>query len=106
MIKSLEYLNNPEEHLDEEWIGYLYNTRQIINPQEHLSYQLPEKPFEISEEDFKKTAIDYICFKNGIDTKEFADKLLNSVLYYSDVTTKDKNVNIRLTKGGDLNGKN
>ena len=24
-----------------------YNTRQIINPSEHLSYQMPEKPFEV-----------------------------------------------------------
>lgn len=111
--KGRQDIKNKWEEKEDYWIkaihdgnDYLYNTRQIINPQEHLSYQLPEKPFEISEEDFKKTAIDYICFKNGIDTKEFADKLLNSVLYYSDVTTKDKNVNIRLTKGGDLNGKN
>lgn len=39
-----------------------YNTAQWINPNEHLSYQMPEKPFEISEEDFKKTAMD-ITFK-------------------------------------------
>lgn len=28
MIKSLEYLRNPEQHLNEEWLGYLYNTKE------------------------------------------------------------------------------
>lgn len=73
-----------------------YGTAQWINPKEHLSYQLPEKPFEISEEDFKKTAMDYICFKNGIDTKEFGEKLLNAALYGSQVTSADSGINIKI----------
>ncbi len=77
------------------------NTAQWINPNEHLSYQMPEKPFEISEEDFKKTAMNYICFKNGIDTKEFGEKLLNAALYGSDVSSNDTGVNIKI--GGGLN---
>ena len=60
---------------------------------------MPEKPFEISEEDFKKTAMDYICFKNGIDTKEFGEKLLNAALYGSEVTSDATGVNIKI--GGD-----
>ena len=78
-----------------------YNTAQWINPEEHLSYQMPEKPFEISEEDFVKTAMDYICFKNGIDTKEFGEKLLNAVLYGSKVTSDGAIVNIKLGGGKD-----
>lgn len=78
-----------------------YNTAQWINPNEHLSYQMPEKPFEISEEDFKKTAMDYICFKNGIDTKEFGEKLLNAALYGSEVTSDDTGVNIKIGGGKD-----
>ena len=76
-----------------------HNTAQWINPNEHLSYQMPEKPFEISEEDFKKTAMDYICFKNGIDTKEFGEKLLNAALYGSEVTSDDTGVNIKIGGG-------
>lgn len=76
-----------------------HNTAQWINPSEHLSYQMPEKPFEISEEDFKKTAMDYICFKNGIDTKEFGEKLLNAALYGSEVTSNDTGVNIKIGGG-------
>lgn len=78
-----------------------YNTAQWINPNEHLSYQMPEKPFEISEEDFKKTAMDYICFKNGIDTKAFGEKLLNAALYCSEVTSDDTGVNIKIGGGKD-----
>ena len=78
-----------------------YNTAQWINPKEHLSYQMPEKPFEISEEDFKKTAMDYICFKNGIDTKEFGEKLLNAALYGSEVSSDDTGVNIKIGGGKD-----
>lgn len=76
-----------------------YNTAQWINPSEHLSYQMPEKPFKISEEDFKKTAMDYICFKNGIDTKEFGEKLLNAALYSSEVSSDDTGVNIKIGGG-------
>lgn len=76
-----------------------YNTAQWINPNEHLSYQMPEKAFEISEEDFKKTAMDYICFKNGIDTKVFGEKLLNAALYGSEVSSDDTGVNIKIGGG-------
>ena len=76
-----------------------HNTTQWINPSEHLSYQMPEKPFEISEKDFKKTAMDYICFKNGIDTKEFGEKLLNAALYGSEVTSDNTGVNIKIGGG-------
>ncbi len=78
-----------------------FGTRQIIDPAEHLSYQMPGKPFEISEEDFRKTAMDYLCFKQGIDTKEFSDALLNAMLYSSEISSDDDIVSIKLKKGGD-----
>ena len=84
-----------------EWIRiinktHIHPTVQWINPKKNLSYQMPEKPFEISEKDFKKIAIDYICFKNGIDTKEFGEKLLNAALYGSEVSADDAGVNIKI----------
>ena len=63
-----------------------YQTRQIIHPNEHLSYQMPEKPFEIFEEDFIKTMMDYELYERGIDAKEFADKVLERVLYSSQIS--------------------
>lgn len=67
----------------------IYHTRQIIHPSEHLSYQMPEKPFEIFEEDFVKTMMDYEFFKRGIDVKEFGDILLNRVLYSSHISSSN-----------------
>lgn len=64
----------------------LYHTRQIIHPNEHLSYQMPEKLFEIFEEDFIKTMMDYELYQRGIDAKEFGDKLLQRVLYSSKIS--------------------
>lgn len=37
-----------------------------IKPEEHLSYQVPEAPFEIYEEDFQRTALKYLLFKEGV----------------------------------------
>ena len=59
---------------------------------------MPEKPFEIFEEDFRKVALDYLCFKKGIDTKNFNEKLLNSVLYSSHIDEEGEDINIRLRK--------
>ena len=74
-------------------------TRQIINPAEHLSYQLPEKPFEIFEEDFIKTIMDYEMYKQGVDVKNFNDRLLQRVLYSSDVSSENDVTTLKL-KGG------
>ena len=78
-------------------------TIQWIKPNESLSYQVPQKPFEIYESDFRKTAIDYILFQNGIDSKTFSDKILNATLYASDITTNKDKINISLDKDGDNN---
>lgn len=59
------------------------DTIQWIKPSEHLSYQMPEKEFEIYEEDFTKTMMDYIMYQEGIDVKEFSDKLIEKVMYSS-----------------------
>ena len=75
------------------------NTCQWVKPEEHLSYQMPQKPFEIFEEDFRKTAIDYLMFHKGIDAKEFNDELLDSTLYSSNINADDEFVTIAMKKG-------
>lgn len=75
-----------------------YNTRQIINPKEHLSYQMPEKPFEIFESDFVKTLMDYEMYKRGINVKEFEETLLQKVLYKSEIGKIDNNTVITIQK--------
>lgn len=71
---------------------------QIIDPKIHLSYQLPESPFVICEEDFIKTIMDYEMFKREIDIKEFGNALLQRILYNSKTTLSDGNINIVLKK--------
>lgn len=105
--KGRQDVKNKWNEIEDYWVQAIhdgndskYNTRQIINPAEHLSYQMPEKPFELYEEDFVKTMMDYEMFKRGIDVKEFNEKLLKSVLYSSEVEEKDGETVIKL-KGGD-----
>ena len=76
------------------------DTCQWVNPAEHLSYQMPQKPFEIFEEDFRKTAMDYLMFQQGIDAKAFGEKLLGAALYSSRVSADGESVTLTMRKGG------
>ena len=101
---GLETVKNKGRHdvkgmwqpIEDYWIDSInklrdnkYHTDQWINPAEHLSYQMPEKPFEITEEDFRKTAMDYICFKRGINTKDFGEKVTAAILYSNKIKMAD-----------------
>lgn len=72
------------------------DTVQWIKPSNNLSYQMPEKPFEISEEDFTKTMMDYLMFKQGIDAKEFSDSLVRKVMYDSEISSEENDITIVL----------
>ena len=78
-----------------------YTTHQWIDPNENLSYQKPQKEFEIYEEDFKKTILDYIMFEQNIDIKEFNSKLLENILYKSNIENNKLTLDL-----GDTNEKN
>ena len=80
------------------------DTCQWVDPNEHLSYQMPLKPFEIFEEDFRKTAMDYLMFKRGIDAKEFGEKLLDTAMYSSHVSSDDEFVTFTMRKDGGEDG--
>lgn len=73
-----------------------YHTAQRINPSENLSYQMPKKEFEITEEDFEKTVMDYLMFEEWIDVKEFKEDLINKIMYNSDVENKNDKVFISI----------
>lgn len=83
--------------IEDKWVDIIRkqsgdDTIRWIKPSEHLSYQTPEKEFEINEEDFTKTMMDYLMFKQGIDVKEFSDKLINKVLYNSVINSSDDGI--------------
>lgn len=89
------------QKIEDDWIKIIRkqsgsDTIQWLKPSEHLSYQMPEKEFKIYEEDFTKTMMDYLMFQEGIDIKEFGDKLLNKVLYGSEVKAIDDGITISL----------
>ena len=74
-------------------------TKQIIHPAKNcLSYQMPEKPFVIYEEDFVKAIMDYEMFKRNIDIKAFNERLLNKVLYSSTATKDDNAITISIRR--------
>lgn len=93
------------QSIEDKWVEIIRkqsgdNTIKWIKPSEHLSYQVPEKEFEISEEDFTKTMMDYLMFKQGIDVKEFSDALVKKVMYGSRITSNKNDVSIVLKGKG------
>lgn len=75
------------------------DTCQWMDPAKHLSYQMPQKPFEIFEEDFRKTVMDYLMFQQDIDSKALGEKLLEMTLYSSRVNADGETVTVTMLKG-------
>ena len=102
--KGRQDIKNRWPEKEDYWIKAIRNgeekTKQIIHPaKDRLSYQLPEKPFEIREEDFIKTLMDYEMFKCGLDVKDFNERIMQRVLYASEIETKnDGTVSISVRK--------
>ena len=112
---GLETVKNQGRHdirgrwqaIEDYWVDVIhkqkdekYHTDQWVNPKEHLSYQMPEKPFEIYEEDFMKTAMDFLMFKEGIDGEKFGSLVRDKVMYSSSISSENGAITISL-KGGD-----
>lgn len=102
---------NRWESIENRWIDIVSKQSgdescQWIKPAEHLSYQLPQSPFEIFDEDFRETALDYMLFKNSVDSKGFKEHLLNRILFSSDITDNNTSVLISIEKGVHNRGKN
>jgi len=96
-------IRNKWNDIEKYWLNVIEkqsgnDTIQWLKPSEHLSYQMPEKPFEIYEEDFIKTMMDYEMFKQGIDVKEFNEQLLQQILYSSEVSEDESSTKISLSK--------
>ena len=94
--KGRQDVKNRWPEIEDYWIKAIQNsedwkhkTRQIIHPSPNcLSYQMPEKPVEIYEEDFIKTIMDYEMFKRGVNVKDFGENLMNTVLYSASIKQK------------------
>lgn len=98
-------IKNKWQAIEDYWVDVVSkqsgdSTIQWIKPREHLSYQMPRKPFEIFEEDFNKTLLDYMMFENRIDSKELGENILDKVLYSSDIKKTNDGISITV-KGED-----
>ena len=75
------------------------DTIQWLQFSKSLSYQMPEKEFELYEEDFIKTIMDYLIYQENINVKDFNETLLKKVLYSSNITSSKQTISIELKKG-------
>lgn len=93
--------------IEDFWVPIVKNERssdaeiqskniQYFTASERLSYKMPEKPFEIYEEDFFKTMMDYEMYERDIDVKDFNEKLLQKVLYGSEVNNDENGTSISM----------
>lgn len=91
------------QEIENYWVDVIHkqsgnDTIQWIKPNEHLSYQMPIKEFEIFEEDFAKTAMDYLLFEQKVDVKQFTEDIASKVLYSSVIVQNDESVSIILNQ--------
>lgn len=89
------------QEIEDKWVEIIKkqsgsDTIQWNKPSDHLSYQMPKPAFEICEEDFSKTVLDYLLFEQQIDSKQFADSITRKVLYSSTISKIDETVNINI----------
>ena len=103
-------IKNKWKELEDYWIKAIhdgneprFSSKVVIDPSEHLSYPMPEAPFEVYEEDFIKTVLDYEMFQAGVDTKELEDKILKRVLYSSKISKRNNIYSIKIQDSEDEN---
>ena len=103
--KGRQDIRNKWQSKEDYWLkaihdgnDYLYHTRQIIDPKNALSYQMPDQTVGLLEKDFTKTVLEYTLFERNIDSKEFIEKFLDSVLYDSKITEEEQKITIRIEK--------
>lgn len=93
------------QEIEDRWVEIIERQSgdasiQWIEPEKHLSYQMPEKPFEIYEEDFVKAMMDYEMFKRGIDVKDFSEKLVQKLMYSSKISRDREGIHVVMKGNG------
>lgn len=94
-------INNKWQEIEEYWVEIIYkqsgdDSIKWVKPTESLSYQMPLKEFVITDEDFRKTVLDYLMFQENIDVKTFGENIMNNVLYSSSLKSDDNKVIITI----------
>lgn len=94
--------------IEDKWVSIIKkqsgdDSIKWISPKECLSYQKDEKPFEAHEEDFVKTMVDYLMFKDEIDVKALKELIANKVIYLSNISSNENSNDVTINiEGGDV----
>lgn len=75
-----------------------FNTGQWNDPAQCLSWQAPVKPFEITEDDFARTTMDYIMFQRGVDGRELRQQLGQRAAYSAKVEETNESITLEVQK--------
>ncbi len=75
-------IKNRWQYIEDRWVDIIYkqtgdDSIKWLNPNESVSYKLPEEQFEISERDFKKTILEYILFESQVNEQDFKITIQN-----------------------------
>lgn len=94
-------INNKWQEIEKYWVEIIYkqsgdDSIKWVKPTESLSYQMPLKEFVITDEDFRKTVLDYLMFQENIDVKTFEENIMNNILYSSSLKSDDNKVIITI----------
>ena len=79
--------------LENKWVNIIKKQSgdesiKWIRPSDCLSYQKDDVPFEVNEEDYIKTMLDYLMFKEEIDVKALKESIANKVIYVSNLSAE------------------
>lgn len=91
------------EEIERYWVDVIYKQSgdksiQWLDPKDNLSYKVQEKPFTISEQNFKKIVLDYMFFKSRINPIDLKSKVLEYVLYDNVETVNEPLIEIIRSK--------
>jgi len=98
-------IKNRWTDIENDWIDIVYrqgnhDSIQWLDPEVNLSYILPTQKFEINEEDFQKTVLDYVMYRKNIDVREFKEKVINELMYsmFCEFAPEEKAISDRVSE--------
>lgn len=103
--KGRHDVHNKWPELEDYWVDAIakqndtrFGTGQWHSTDECLSWQAPLKPFELTEEDLARTAMDYVMFQRGIDAAATRERLGVIAAYAADITEDDQCIRMEVKK--------
>lgn len=75
-----------------------FGTGQWNDPSKCLSWQAPAKPFELSEDDLARTAMDYVMFRRGMNGQALRERLGVVATHLVGVSSDDGTIRLEVRK--------